>query len=64
MKRSQDTQRAESPSTVGTEEVVIRPLGAGQEVGRSCFVLRYQGKGVMFDCGIHPAHTGVQRAAT
>jgi predicted metal-dependent RNase len=40
------------------DEVVIRPLGAGQEVGRSCFVLRYQGKGVMFDCGIHPAYSG------
>ena len=62
MKRTQAAQRAESPSTgPGAEEVVIRPLGAGQEVGRSCFVLRYQGKGVMFDCGIHPAHTGAMR---
>jgi predicted metal-dependent RNase len=45
----------------GQDEVVIRPLGAGQEVGRSCYVLRYQGKGVMFDCGIHPAYSGVYR---
>ena len=42
------------------DNVIIKPLGAGQEVGRSCYVLRYQGKGVMFDCGIHPAHSGAQ----
>lgn len=37
----------------------ITPLGAGNEVGRSCVVLRFRGKVVMFDCGIHPAHTGM-----
>ena len=58
-KRTHDsvTQGGDAP---GIDEVVIRPLGAGQEVGRSCFVLRYQGKGVMFDCGIHPAHSGTK----
>jgi len=35
------------------------PIGAGNEVGRSCVVIRYKGKTVMFDCGIHPAHTGI-----
>jgi cleavage and polyadenylation specificity factor subunit 3 len=37
----------------------ITPLGAGQEVGRSCVLLKFRGKQIMFDCGIHPAFTGV-----
>ena len=45
-------------SLLQTTQVVICPLGAGQEVGRSCFLLGFQHKGVMFDCGIHPAHKG------
>lgn len=63
MKRKQDGARPEKGAAAGesgdhADQVTIRPLGAGQEVGRSCFLLRYQGKGVMFDCGIHPAYTG------
>ncbi|ETO20945.1 hypothetical protein RFI_16258, partial [Reticulomyxa filosa] len=38
----------------------IIPLGAGQEVGRSCIVLKYKGKCVMLDCGLHPAFKGAQ----
>ncbi|KAF8588696.1 Metallo-hydrolase/oxidoreductase [Ramaria rubella] len=34
-------------------------LGAGQEVGRSCCVLKYRGKIVVCDAGIHPAHSGM-----
>ena len=37
----------------------ITPLGAGQEVGRSCVLLKFRGKQVLFDCGIHPAFTGM-----
>lgn len=37
----------------------ITPLGAGCEVGRSCVVMKFRGKTIMFDCGIHPAHTGM-----
>ncbi|CAE8739041.1 unnamed protein product, partial [Polarella glacialis] len=37
----------------------ITPLGAGAEVGRSCVVVRFRGKVVMFDCGVHPAHSGM-----
>lgn len=33
--------------------------GAGNEVGRSCVVMKYKGKTVMFDCGIHPGYTGL-----
>lgn len=28
-------------------------LGAGQEVGRSCTIIDFGGKLVMFDCGLH-----------
>ncbi|EIE25515.1 Metallo-hydrolase/oxidoreductase [Coccomyxa subellipsoidea C-169] len=38
----------------------IIPLGAGQEVGRSCVILKYMGKTVMFDCGVHPGFSGEQ----
>jgi len=37
----------------------VIPLGAGNEVGRSCVVVKFKGKTVMFDCGIHPAHNGI-----
>ena len=36
----------------------IIPLGSGAEVGRSCHVLRYKGKTVMLDCGMHPGYSG------
>ncbi|KAG9316341.1 beta-lactamase-like protein [Chiua virens] len=37
----------------------LTPLGAGQEVGRSCVVLEYRGKTVVCDAGIHPGHSGM-----
>ena len=37
----------------------ITPLGAGCEVGRSCCIVKYAGHTVMFDCGVHPAYTGL-----
>lgn len=40
-------------------ELIIRPLGAGQEVGRSCIMLEFKGKTIMLDCGIHPGLNGM-----
>lgn len=40
------------------EEMVIMPLGGGQEVGRSCILLQYQGRNIMLDCGCHPGREG------
>ncbi|CAL5219351.1 g1167 [Coccomyxa viridis] len=40
------------------DRVEFIPLGAGQEVGRSCMLLKYRGKSVMLDCGIHPGYSG------
>ena len=39
--------------------VEIMPLGSGQEVGRSCHIIKFKGKTIMLDCGIHPAFTGI-----
>mgnify|MGYP001804443287 FL=1 len=29
------------------------PLGAGQDVGRSCIIVTIGGKNIMLDCGMH-----------
>ncbi len=31
----------------------VLPLGAGQEVGRSCVLVGIGGATLMFDCGMH-----------
>lgn len=36
----------------------VKPIGGGQEVGRSCIILEYMGKKIMLDCGIHPGLSG------
>jgi cleavage and polyadenylation specificity factor subunit 3 len=39
--------------------MTVTPLGAGQEVGRSCHVLEFRGTTVLLDCGIHPGYDGL-----
>lgn len=56
-KRKVEAAHAANPNASNLVE--FTPLGAGQEVGRSCMILKYQGKTVMFDCGIHPGFSGV-----
>uniref|UniRef100_A0A023F3V0 Integrator complex subunit 11 n=1 Tax=Triatoma infestans TaxID=30076 RepID=A0A023F3V0_TRIIF len=34
-------------------EIKVIPLGAGQDVGRSCILVQIGGKNVMLDCGMH-----------
>ena len=41
------------------EKLTITPLGAGQEVGRSCIILQFKNKKVMLDCGIHPGYDNI-----
>ena len=45
--------------TEETDKMVIRPLGAGQEVGRSCHLLEFKDKRILLDCGIHPGLSGM-----
>lgn len=42
----------------GDETLEFIPLGAGNEVGRSCCLLKFKGKTIMFDCGAHPGYRG------
>ena len=41
------------------DKMIIRPLGAGQEVGRSCHILEFKEKRILLDCGIHPGQSGM-----
>ncbi|KAK7865953.1 hypothetical protein R5R35_005018 [Gryllus longicercus] len=34
-------------------DIKVTPLGAGQDVGRSCILLSLGGKNIMLDCGMH-----------
>jgi Cft2 family RNA processing exonuclease len=52
---SQLTQRVD----INGETLEITPLGSGSEVGRSCVIMKFAGKNIMFDCGIHPAYSGL-----
>ncbi|OAO12724.1 cleavage and polyadenylation specificity factor subunit 3 [Blastocystis sp. ATCC 50177/Nand II] len=45
-------------TVIDGDQLIIRPLGAGREVGRSCIYLSYKGKVVLFDCGILPNGVG------
>ena len=39
----------------------IVPLGAGQDVGRSCILVTIAGKNIMFDCGMHMGYHDERR---
>ncbi|XP_038989573.1 cleavage and polyadenylation specificity factor subunit 3-I-like isoform X1 [Phoenix dactylifera] len=52
-------KRRESTATREGDRLTITPLGAGNEVGRSCVYMSYKGKTVLFDCGIHLAYSGM-----
>lgn len=42
-------------------DIKITPLGAGQDVGRSCILLTMGGKNIMFDCGMHMGYPDERR---
>lgn len=52
-------KRRDSLPTRESDQLIITPLGAGSEVGRSCVYMTYKGKTILFDCGIHPAYSGM-----
>ncbi|CAL9117365.1 unnamed protein product [Musa textilis] len=56
--KRRDTTAATAGPREG-DQLIITPLGAGNEVGRSCVYMSYRGKIVLFDCGIHPAYSGM-----
>lgn len=53
-------KKAEGPVPPEESDLLsIKPLGAGQEVGRSCILLEFKGKKILLDCGIHPGLSGI-----
>ncbi|PHZ13322.1 Metallo-hydrolase/oxidoreductase [Rhizopus microsporus ATCC 52813] len=41
--------------------IEVVPLGAGQDVGRSCVLVTIGGKNIMFDCGMHMGYSDARR---
>jgi len=52
-------RKAEVILEIEGDTLEIMPIGAGSEVGRSCIMLKFKGKHIMLDCGIHPAYSGL-----
>lgn len=46
------------PANAEWNTLTLKPLGAGNEVGRSCLILRFKGLTVMLDCGVLPSFSG------
>ncbi|XP_063933275.1 integrator complex subunit 11-like isoform X2 [Zophobas morio] len=42
-------------------QIKVVPLGAGQDVGRSCVLVTLNGKNIMFDCGMHMGYSDDRR---
>ncbi|KAI3638078.1 hypothetical protein MIR68_003689 [Amoeboaphelidium protococcarum] len=43
------------------DQIVITPLGAGQDVGRSCILVSIGDKNIMLDCGMHMGYDDIRR---
>ncbi|KAB7502299.1 Integrator complex subunit 11 [Armadillidium nasatum] len=42
-------------------DIKVTPLGAGQDVGRSCILVTIGGKNIMLDCGMHMGYNDERR---
>ncbi|XP_077988720.1 integrator complex subunit 11-like [Glandiceps talaboti] len=42
-------------------DIRVVPLGAGQDVGRSCILVSFGGKNIMLDCGMHMGYNDERR---
>lgn len=42
-------------------DIKVTPLGAGQDVGRSCVLVSLNGKNIMLDCGMHMGYNDDRR---
>lgn len=42
-------------------DIKVTPLGAGQDVGRSCILISFGGKNIMLDCGMHMGYNDDRR---
>ena len=58
----ESNKRKTPPQPIPKEEcdiLKITPLGAGQEVGRSCILVEFKEKKLLLDSGLHPAYSGL-----
>jgi integrator complex subunit 11 len=44
-----------------TDKIKVVVLGAGQDVGRSCILVCFRGKRILFDCGMHLGYSDERR---
>lgn len=58
--RQGEKRRATDADAPVLERLELTPLGGGNEVGRSCLILRYKGKTIMLDCGVLPSFQGLE----
>jgi cleavage and polyadenylation specificity factor subunit 3 len=58
-------------NSTSEDKLEVIPLGSGMEVGRSAVIVKFRGKTVLvkkkkkkikkkFDCGVHPAYSGIE----
>jgi integrator complex subunit 11 len=50
-----------SGGRAAARELSVTPLGAGQQVGRSCHFVRLNGWRLLLDCGVHPGRDDHRR---
>jgi cleavage and polyadenylation specificity factor subunit 3 len=53
---SSDSSAFQSAQNNVEDNMIIMPLGGGQEVGRSSILLQFRGRNIMLDCGSHPGN--------
>ncbi|EDQ87993.1 uncharacterized protein MONBRDRAFT_37658 [Monosiga brevicollis MX1] len=49
------------PLLFASDDIRVVPLGAGQDVGRSCVLVTMGGRTIMFDCGMHMGYNDARR---
>ena len=54
----QMSKRSAPHPQIEASTLYLKPLGAGNEVGRSCLILRFKGLCIMLDCGVLPSFSG------
>lgn len=50
---------ASNTSRPAEDEIQVQMLGSGQEVGRSCCLIKYRGRTIVCDAGSHPGLPGM-----
>eukprot|EP00842_Homolaphlyctis_polyrhiza_P003182 jgi/Hompol1/3865/HPOL_003396-RA len=60
-RQRQTNQPQKQKQNASAPPIRVVPLGAGQDVGRSCVLVTIGSKNIMFDCGIHMGYSDARR---